>query len=138
MSALTNRQIVELFWQRLSAFDFAGAGDLLHDDYVGEWPQSRERIRGRANFVALNAAYPGRWVIAIQRLVACDDQVATEVTLTNQLAPVGAPVVAVSFFELRDGKIRYERDYWPEPYAAPADRAQWVEPMEPAGPARQS
>jgi hypothetical protein len=130
VSAESNRQIVEQFWQRMSAFDFAGAGELLHDDYVCEWPQSRERIRGRPNFVALNAAYPGRWVIAIQRIVASDDQVTTEVTLTNQLAPGQAPDVAVSFFELRHGKIRYERDYWPEPYAAPANRAQWVEPME--------
>ena len=131
MPTVSNRQIVEQFWQRMSAFDFAGAGELLHDDYVGEWPQSRERIRGRAHFVALNAAYPGRWVITIQRIVACDEQVTTEVTMRNQLAPAGAPVVAVSFFELCEGKIRYERDYWPEPYAAPADRAGWVEPMEP-------
>ena len=132
MPTASNRQIVEQFWQRMSAFDFAGAGELLHDDYVCEWPQSRERIRGRANFVALNAAYPGRWVITVQRIVACDEQVTTEVTMVNQLAPVEAPVVAVSFFELHEGKIRYERDYWPEPYAAPADRAQWVEPMGPA------
>jgi limonene-1,2-epoxide hydrolase len=131
MQTVGNRQIVEQFWQRMSTFDFAGAGELLHDEYICEWPQSRERIRGRANFVALNAAYPGRWVIAIQRIVACHEQVTTEVTLRDQLAPAAAPVVAVSFFELRDGKIGYERDYWPEPYAAPADRAQWVEPMEP-------
>jgi limonene-1,2-epoxide hydrolase len=130
MSAASSRQTVEQFWQRLSTFDFAGAGDLLHEDYVCEWPQSRERIRGRANFVALNAAYPGRWVIAIERIVACGDQVVTEVTMRNQLAPAQVPVVAVSFFELNSGKIRYERDYWPEPYAAPADRAQWVEPLQ--------
>jgi hypothetical protein len=133
MPTVSSRQIVEQFWQRMSAFDFAGAGELLHDDYVCEWPQSSERIRGRANFVALNAAYPGRWVITIQRIVACDEQATTEVTLTDQLAPGEALVVAVSFFELRDGKIRYERDYWPEPYAAPADRAQWVEQIEPSG-----
>src|SRR5262245_3165229 len=130
MPALNNRQIVEQFWQRLSAFDFEGAGELLHDEYICEWPQSRERIRGRANFVALNAAYPGRWVIAIQRLVASGDQVVSEVAMTNQLAPGEAPVVAVSFFELQHGKIRYDRAYWPEPYPAPADRAQWVEPLE--------
>ena len=36
---------------------------------------------------------------------------------------------AVSFFRLRDGKIAYLREYWPEPYAAPDWRAQWVEMM---------
>src|SRR5262245_47335820 len=72
VSTVGNRQMVEQFWQRMSDFDFAGAGELLHEDYVCEWPQSRERIRGRANFVALNAAYPGRWQITIKRIVACD------------------------------------------------------------------
>ena len=132
MASESNRQVVEEFWRRLSAFDFDGAGELLHDEYICEWPQSRERIRGRANFVALNAAYPGRWVAAVQRLVAAGNQIVSEVTLTNQLAPGEAPVVAVSFFELADGQIRYERDYWPEPYAAPPGRAQWVEPIEQA------
>ena len=38
-------------------------------------------------------------------------------------------VQAVSLFELRDGKIVRQVDYWPEPYEAPAWRAQWIEPM---------
>jgi limonene-1,2-epoxide hydrolase len=132
VTASSDRAIVEEFWRRLGAFDFDGAGDLLHEAYICEWPQSRERIRGRANFVALNAAYPGRWATTIRRIVESGGQVATEVELTNLLAPGEAPVVAISFFELQGGAIRYERDYWPEPYAAPADRARWVEPMEPA------
>jgi ketosteroid isomerase-like protein len=120
-----NRSVVEQLWQALDRFDFEAAGDLLHDDYVGEWPQSLERIRGRENFVAVNKNYPGRWRIAIQRLIASGNQVATEVTLSyeDQL------LRAVSFFELRDGKIVRETDYWPEASSAPEWRAQWVELM---------
>ncbi len=120
-----NRSVVEQLWQAMDRFDFEAAGDLLHEDYVCEWPQSRERIRGRNNFVAVNKNYPGRWRIAIQRLIASGNQVATEVTLSHdsQIAR------AVSFFELRDGKIVRETDYWPEPYDAPEWRAQWVERM---------
>lgn len=66
------------FWQRLSSFDFAAAGELLHDDYLGEYPQTGERIRGRANFVALNAAFPGRWVITIERLICAETEVVTK------------------------------------------------------------
>jgi ketosteroid isomerase-like protein len=125
MSEQENRRVVEQLWEAMDRFDFEAAGDLLHEDYIGEWPQSRERIRGRANFVAVNANYPGRWRIAIQRLVASGNQVATEVTLTCD----GRTERAVSFFELRDGKIVRETDYWPEPYDAPTWRAQWVEQM---------
>lgn len=127
MADLTNEQLVIAFWQRLSAFDFAGAGKLLHHNYLGEYPQTGERIRGRANLVALNAAYPGRWVATIERLVCAGTEVVTEVTLRNSLEPDQAAVTAVSFFSIRDGKIIYERDFWPEPYAPPADRAEWVE-----------
>lgn len=38
-------------------------------------------------------------------------------------------VMLIKFFELRDGKIVRETDYWPEPYDAPEWRAQWVERM---------
>jgi len=127
MTPLTNEQLVLTFWQRLSSFDFAGAGALLHDDYLGDYPQTGEHIRGRANFVALNAAYPGRWVITVERIVCAGSDVVTEVTLRNSLDPGMAPVMAVSFFTIRDGAIAYERDFWPEPYTPPADRTAWVE-----------
>jgi predicted SnoaL-like aldol condensation-catalyzing enzyme len=125
MSAETNRQLVVELWQRLGRFDFAGAGELLHDAYVCEWPQSQERIRGRENFVALNANYPGCWAAEVQRVIAQGDQAASEVKLTWE----EQSVVVVSFYDIRDGKIYHEIDYWPEPYAAPDWRAQWVERM---------
>jgi hypothetical protein len=125
MSEEIHRQLVVELWQRLGRFDFAGAGELLHDDYIGEWPQSNERIRGRENFVALNANYPGRWAAEVKRVIGQGDQVASEVALTweEQI------VVVVSFYEIRDDRIHHEIDYWPEPYAAPEWRAQWVERM---------
>jgi ketosteroid isomerase-like protein len=120
-----NRQLISEFWQRMGRFDFMGASELLHDDYVCEWPQSQERIRGRGNFVALNSNYPGRWSVEVKRVIGQGDQVASEVALTWE----NQTVTAVSFFEMRDGKIHREVDYWPEPYAAPKWRAQWVELM---------
>ncbi len=124
-SAPPAARTIARFWRLMDAADFAAAADLLSEAYVCDWPQSRERIRGRANFIAVNANYPGRWRITIQRLLAEGERVATEVTLTNGERTDRA----VSFFELRDGLIAHEVDYWPEPYAAPADRAQWVEPL---------
>lgn len=125
MNTEANRQVIIELWQRLGRFDFAGAGTLLHDDFVCEWPQSQERIRGRENFVALNANYPGRWLAEVQRVIVEGDQVVSEVVLKWE----AQTVCVVSFFEIRDGRIYREVDYWPEAYAAPAWRAQWVEQM---------
>jgi ketosteroid isomerase-like protein len=119
--------LVTRYWRLMDAADFTGAAALLADEYTCDWPQSRERIHGRENFVAVNAHYPGRWRIALRRLIASGDHVATEVVMTS-----GDQILtAVSFFEVHDGKIMRESDYWPEPYDAPAWRAAWVEPMEP-------
>ncbi len=120
-----HRQLVIELWQRLGRFDFAGAGELLHDDYVCEWPQSKERIRGRENFVALNSNYPGRWQAEVKRVIVEGNEAASEVILTYE----DQTVIVASFYEMRDGKIYREADYWPEPYAAPEWRAQWVEEM---------
>ena len=37
----------------------------------------------------------------------------------------------VFIFEMRDGKIAKETDYWPQSFETPEWRAQWVERMEP-------
>lgn len=123
-----NRDTVLRLWRHFDAGHFDAAVELLDDEFVCEWPQSRERIRGRENCIAVNAHYPGRWRIAVKRLVVSGDAVATEVFMTNEEDPA-QHATAVSFFELRDGRILRQIDYWPEPYDAPAWRAQWVERM---------
>src|SRR3990170_777363 len=67
-----SKRVVEWFWAAMHANDFRAAGELLRDEYVLEWPQSGERIRGRANFVAVNEHYPaaGRWRVTVHRLIA--------------------------------------------------------------------
>ena len=52
------RGAIERFWATMATNDFRAAGNLLHEDFLLEWPQTRERIRGRDNFVAINAHYP--------------------------------------------------------------------------------
>jgi ketosteroid isomerase-like protein len=129
MNRDNNRQVIEQFWETMKTNDFRAVGELLHDEYVLEWPQSGERIRGRENFVAINEQYPaaGRWRFTVHRLIADDNGVATEVTVTDG-AIVGR---AITFSEVRDGKIIRQTEYWPDLYEAPAWRTQWVEKMEP-------
>jgi ketosteroid isomerase-like protein len=121
-----SREVVLRFWAAIDANDFAAAGALLHDDYVLEWPQSGERIRGRENFVAVNTNYPteGRWSVTVHRVVAEGDEVVSEVTVTDGVSNIAR---ALTFSTVQDGRIVRQTEYWPDPFEAAAWRARWVE-----------
>lgn len=122
------RRVVEHYWQLMNTNDWEAVGTLLHDEYVLDWPQSGERIRGRSNFAAVNAHYPaaGPWRFTVHELIADEQGVASEVLVT---APaIRTPVV--SFFAVRGGTIWHMREYWPDPFVAAAWRAAWVERLE--------
>ena len=55
---MNKKQILEIFWARMETNDFQVVSQLLHEDYVLDWPQSGERIFGRENFAAVNTNYP--------------------------------------------------------------------------------
>ena len=120
-----SKRVVERYWAAMQTNDFQRAAEFLHDDYRLEWPQSGERIRGRANFVAVNANYPahGRWEFAVQRIVAEEHQVVSDVSVTDGV------IVArvITFSTIREEKILHQTEFWPDPFEAPAWRAQWVE-----------
>ncbi len=126
-STLSSRDVIEHFWQTMQSNDFRAAAQWLHDDYVLDWPQSGERIRGRDNFAIINERYPaaGRWQFTINRLVAEGDQAVSDVTVTDGQITGRA----ITFSTVHDGKIVRQVEYWPDPFEAPAWRAQWVESM---------
>jgi hypothetical protein len=51
----------------------------------------------------------------------------TELILTYD----GKPSYTVSIMEFKEDKVTRETQYFADPFAAPAWRAQWVEPMDP-------
>lgn len=46
--------VVTAYWEAANSRDWTVFGDLLAQDVVYEGPQTRERVRGRANYVRLN------------------------------------------------------------------------------------
>ena len=128
MTPQQSRHVVEQFWAAMNTNDLRAAGAWLHDDYLLDWPQSGERIRGRDNFVAVNEHYPaaGPWRFAIQRLVADKHEVVTDTTVTDGVITARA----ITFSQVRDGKIVRQTEYWPDPFQAPAWRARWVESIK--------
>lgn len=119
--------VVRKLWDAFDRADFEAALPLLDDDFVCEWPQSRERIRGRDHFVAINRRYPGRWRISVRRLVASGSEVVTHCDVSDGRVTVPA----ISFFDVRNGRIARLVEYWPDPMEAQPWRAAWVERMEP-------
>jgi limonene-1,2-epoxide hydrolase len=125
--SIEGRKIIEQFWAAMQTNDFRAAAGLLHDEYVLEWPQSGERIRGRANFAAVNEHYPaaGRWNFIVHRLIAEGDEVVTEVSVTDGKIKGRA----ITFSTVQGGKILKQIEYWPDPFEAAVWRAPWVERM---------
>ncbi len=123
-----NRRVVERFWQTMNTNDWRAAGELLHDDFVLDWPQSGERVRGRDNFVAINAAYPaaGRWSFTVHRVVADEAGAVSDVSVTD----TARHDRVISFFRMRDGRVWRVVEYWPDPFDAAPWRAGWVEAID--------
>ena len=125
MNKMKPKESIEQFWQTMESNDFYAVAQLLHDDFVLEWVQSGERIRGRENFAKLNTAYPtqGTWHFTINSIVADGDEVVTDVSVTD--GTLNDRVI--TFSTIRDGKIWKQVEFWPEPFSAPEWRKQWVE-----------
>lgn len=120
--------VVREFWRLMATNDFHDVAAILAPEFVLEWPQSRERIRGAERFARMNEEYPahGRWEFAIHRMVGDETQAVSDVTVTDGVQTARA----ISFFTVVQGKITRLIEFWPEPYAAPEHRAHLVEIME--------
>ncbi len=130
---LCARQLVERFWTLMSSNQFATVAEVCSGALVVEWPQSRERFIGVERFAMMNHAYPahGRWQFDVRRLIADDTidgpaQAVTEVAITDGVQHA----LAISFFSIEEGVISQIVEYWPEPFAAPANRAHLAQSMD--------
>ena len=125
MDQATTGAMLKQFYET-TVDDVSGASEIYAEDAVLEFPQGKERIRGKANIIAFRSAYPANITIEVHRIVGRQDLWVNELTLRYE----GNPMNVVSIMEVRDGKIVRERNYYGEPWEPPAWRAQWVEPME--------
>lgn len=129
------RGIAHRLWRHFNAREWEAARELLSDDFEALWPQSREKIVGPDNFIALNRNYPGKGEIEVHDSKYGYDRwdKVHEVTTTVRIAwekPDGVKeeLYAVSFFEIdRDGLIQSAVEYWADTYPAPEWRRKYVE-----------
>jgi SnoaL-like domain len=120
---------------------------LQHPDFVEDWPQSRERIRGRTNFRKILENYPGgltgvdadvsmdrvvggedRWMVAptfaMVRVSAADD---VHTAIVKLRYPDGGEWFMVALIELKDGLIHRCTSFFAPTYESPVWRREWVE-----------
>jgi SnoaL-like domain len=138
----TNRSIVERY---MSAWpgDFDTLSELRHEDFMEEYPQSGERIRGDEASRKIHESYPGGLPkVEAKRVIGSEDRLVFSpsaipmrvaglgdvytVEGVNQY-PDGQTYYTVAIIELRDGKVLRQRTYFAPPFDAPDWRAQWVE-----------
>jgi len=121
--------LVREFWRLMATNDFDAVAAVLAPEFVLEWPQSNERIRGADRFARMNREYVahGRWQFTIVRLFGDANDAVSEVDITDGVQRAKA----VSFFTCKNGRIERLVEFWPEPYPPRADRAHLVEPIDP-------
>lgn len=135
-----NRSVVERYVAALPA-DLDRLTSLQHPDFVEDWPQSGERIRGSQNFRAIQQHYPDT-TSETRRLVGTEDRWALAPTFTplrivgggdtftalmQASYPDGGDYHVISILEVRDGLIAKVTTFFAAEFEAPDWRAGWVE-----------
>ncbi len=142
-----SRSVVERYVAALPT-DLDTLTSLQHPDFMEDWPQSGERIRGSENFRAIHEHYPDttsetrrlvgtedRWALAPTftplRIVGAGD---TFTALTKARYPDGSEYHVISILEVREGRIAKVTTFFAAEFEAPNWRARWVERSQESGP----
>jgi hypothetical protein len=119
------RAALQRHWAASDADDFAGEHQIYADDAILEYPQSRERIRGRQRIQASRMAQPDRKRFAVRRILGAGELWISELVLTYD----DRPVHVVSIMEFDGDQVVRETQYFGEPFEPGASRTRWVERM---------
>jgi len=124
MADQDNLAALKQHWTASASGDLEAEHNIYDDNALCEYPQSGERIRGRRNLQGLRGHHPGKPAgFNVRRIVGSGNLWVTEYVISYE----GKPFQTVSIMEFKDGKVVHETQYFAEPFAAPADRRQWVE-----------
>jgi ketosteroid isomerase-like protein len=141
------REVVDRYVQALQSGDLDAQDATLHDDFEEDYPQSGERIIGKANrraivehFSASAPALPkvdsvmgsqDRWVLGPSytalRVTGTGDEFAVAGRI---LYPDDSEWHLIQLIRMRDGKIWRLRSYFGPTFEPASWRSQWVEPLE--------
>jgi hypothetical protein len=111
-------------WHASAIGDANAEHDIYSDEAICDYPQSGERIIGRANLQALRSHHPGKPSgFQVRRIIGSADLWITEYVITYR----GKPAYTVSIMEFSKGRVVHETQYFGDPFDSPAWRSQWVQ-----------
>jgi hypothetical protein len=120
------RAALQRHWAASDANDFDTEHEIYRADAVLEYPQSGERICGRANIQASRVAQPNAKRFTVRRILGGGDLWISELVLKYD----EQPYYVVSIMEFEDEAVVRETQYFGDPFAPGPSRAQWVERMD--------
>lgn len=120
------RAALRRHWEASDADESEAEHEIYADQAVLDYPQSGERIRGRARIRSSRAAQPDRKRFAVRRTFGSGDLWITELAMTYG----DRPFHVVSIMEFEGAKVLHETQYFCEAFEPGASRAQWVEAMD--------
>ena len=142
----SNSQFFYRYVKAIAELDFAALEQLIHPDYVGEYPQSGERFRGFAAFRAQLENYPGglpparaddpkikvigdeeRWAMTPGYTVLPLAGPERYTTVSRTSYPDGSRWWVVSIITLRDEKVIHAETYFAPEFVPPEWRKSIVE-----------
>ncbi len=120
------RAALRRHWTASDANDFAAEHQIYRTDAVLDYPQSGERIRGRANIEASRTAQPNTKRFTVRRMLGAGDLWVSELVMTYD----EQPYYVVSIMEFDGAEVVHETQYFSDPFDPGPSRAQWVERMD--------
>jgi hypothetical protein len=120
----TIREALNAHWQASAAGNADAEHDIYDDAAICDYPQSGERILGRANLQALRSHHPGHPSgFKVKRILGNAELWITEYSITYE----ERTSYTVSIMEFRNNKVVHETQYFADSFEAPAWRRQWVQ-----------
>jgi hypothetical protein len=149
----TNREVIERYIAALGLAtktgDYAALDQFRHSDFIEDWPQSGERIRGTGNMRQIDEHRPNRPASgAVEHLIGSEDRFAlTPLMTVVHIAGTGDVYTVaghatyeqgddwwfVMICTLKDRRVWRATTYFCPPLEAPAWRAAWTEPIADSG-----
>ena len=127
LEEMDERKAHRFLTELMSDLNAESGYELRHEDFVMEMPQSGERIRGRENMRAFQAAFGQAAPAMKQRRVL----VREGLWVVEVVSDYGGRLFHyVSVVELKDGKMWRDTRYYAEPFEASEWRAKWVERVD--------
>lgn len=121
MDEATVRALLQRHWE-YAATDQEIAHEIYHDDAVLEFPQSRERFEGKANFIAWRKLYPAALEFVIRRIRGQGTLWVAENSIRYD---GGSWNYTCSILEFRGDKVARETIYIMDGWEAPGWRTPW-------------